>query len=127
MGRDSSFGKLSASHAGDPGSNPVGASIGSPNACMGGEEITSCKSHIASVSLTDLLCDMIVIASDVNKRNTRHTDSLNIYMPKSNIECYQTSFKYESGKICNDLTKIYRMLHQWRHLNMLIRNLILDT
>ncbi len=32
---------------------PVRAKLGSPNACMGREEITSCKSHIASVSLTD--------------------------------------------------------------------------
>ncbi len=32
---------------------PVGAWLGSPNAWMRGEEITSCKSHIASVNLTD--------------------------------------------------------------------------
>ncbi len=34
-----------------------------------------------------LLCDMIVMASDVNVRNTRNTDSLNVYVPKPNIEC----------------------------------------
>ncbi len=50
-----------------------------------------------------LLCDMIVMASDVNVGNTRNTDSLNIYIPKPNIECYQTSFKYSGGKIWNDL------------------------
>ncbi len=46
---------------------------------------------------------MIVIASDVNVRNTRNTDSLNVYIPKPNIECYRKSFKYASGKIWNDL------------------------
>ncbi len=35
-----------------------------------------------------LLCDMIVMASDINVRNTRNTDSLNVYIPKPNIECY---------------------------------------
>ncbi len=49
-GRDSSVGK-SSSQAGDPGSNS--SWLGSTNAWMRGEEITSCKSHIASVSLTD--------------------------------------------------------------------------
>ncbi len=53
-----------------------------------------------------LLCDMIVMASDVNVRNTRNTDSLNlnVYIPKPNIECYRKSFKYAGGKIWNDLS-----------------------
>ncbi len=76
---------------------------------------------------TKLLCDMIVMALDVNVRNTRNTDSLSVYMPKPNIECYRKSFKYAGGKIWNDLLIIYRMHHQWRHLNMPIRNLILNT
>ncbi len=46
---------------------------------------------------------MIVMASDVNVRNTRNTDSLNVYIPKPNIECYRKSFKYAGGKIWNDL------------------------
>ncbi len=46
---------------------------------------------------------MIVMASDVNVRNTRNTDSLNVYIPKPNIECYGKSFKYAGGKIWNDL------------------------
>ncbi len=71
-----------------------------------------------------LLCDMIVMASDVNVRNTRNTDSLNVCIPKPNIECYRKSFKYAGGKI---YLIIYRMHHQWRHLNMPIRNLILNT
>ncbi len=50
-----------------------------------------------------LLCDMIVMASDVNVRTTRNTDSLNVYIPKPNIECYQKSFKCAGGKIWNDL------------------------
>ncbi len=33
-----------------------------------------------------LLCDMIVIASDLNVRNTCKTDSLNVYISKPNIE-----------------------------------------
>ncbi len=41
-------------HAGDPGSNPGGGlDSGHTNAWMRGEEITSCKSHIGSVSLPD--------------------------------------------------------------------------
>ncbi len=51
-----------------------------------------------------LLCDLIVMASDVNVRNTRNTDSLNVYIPKANIECYRKSFKYAGGKIWNDLS-----------------------
>ncbi len=35
-----------------------------------------------------LLCDMIVMASDVNVRTTRNTDSLNVYIAKLNIEYY---------------------------------------
>ncbi len=35
------------------GLDSIGAWVGSPNAWMRGEEITSCKSHIASVSLID--------------------------------------------------------------------------
>ncbi len=46
---------------------------------------------------------MIVIAPDVNVRNTSNTDSLNVYIPKPNIECYRKSFKYPGGKIWNDL------------------------
>ncbi len=53
---DSSVGTSSASQSGDPGSNP--SWLRSPNACMRGEEIASCKSHIPSVSLTNW-CIMI--------------------------------------------------------------------
>ncbi len=53
---------------------------------------------------TKLLCDTIVIASDVNVRNTRNTDSLNVYIPKPNIECYRNSFKYAGDKIWSDLS-----------------------
>ncbi len=38
-----------------------------------------------------LLCDMIVMASDVNETNTRNTDSLNVYIPKANVGCFQKS------------------------------------
>ncbi len=31
---------------------------------------------------------MIVMASDVNERNTRNTNPLNVYIPKANVECY---------------------------------------
>ncbi len=74
-----------------------------------------------------LLCDMIVMTSDVNVRNTRNTDSLNIYIPKPNIECYRKSFKYAGVRSGMIYLIIYRMHHQWRHLNMPIRNLILNT
>ncbi len=50
-----------------------------------------------------LLWDMIVMASDVNVGSTRNTDSLNVYIPKPNIEFYRKSFKYAGGKIWNDL------------------------
>ncbi len=69
---------------------------------------------------------MILMASDVNVRNTRNTDSLNVYIPKSNIECHRKSFKYAGGKIWNDLPNNIQN-HQWRHLNIPIRNLILNT
>ncbi len=69
------------------------------------------------------LCDMIVMASDINVRNTWNTNSLNVYnyysewsiahsytfvhcsllQPKPNIESYRKSFKYAGGKIWNDL------------------------
>ncbi len=50
-----------------------------------------------------LLCDMIIMTSDVNVRNTRNTDSLIVYMPKSNTECYRKLFKYAGGTIWNEL------------------------
>ncbi len=57
----SSVGKLSASQA---GSNP-GGGLTWFTQCMNekGEEITSCKSHIASVSLTDW------VLSDLKNKN----------------------------------------------------------
>ncbi len=36
-----------------------------------------------NIFLQALLCDMIVMASDVNVRNTKNTDSLNVYLPNS--------------------------------------------
>ncbi len=48
-----------------------------------------------------LLCDMIVMASDVNERNTRNTDTLNVYIPMHNIECFRKCFKYAGSKIWN--------------------------
>ncbi len=44
---------------------------------------------------------MIVMASDVIERNKRNIDSLNIYIAKSNVECYRKSFKYAGGKVWN--------------------------
>ncbi len=44
------------------------------------------------------------MAFDLNVRNTRNTDSLNVYIPYPNIECYRKSFKDAGGKIWNDLT-----------------------
>jgi phage gp46-like protein len=41
-----------------------------------------------------LLCDMIVMASDIHDRVTRNTSSLNVYIPKPNVECYPKSCKY---------------------------------
>ncbi len=53
-GRDNLVGNSSASHAGDLGLNPkLGLDSGHTNAWMRGEEIISCKSHIAPVSLTN--------------------------------------------------------------------------
>ncbi len=46
---------------------------------------------------------MIVMVSDVNVRNTRNTDSLNVYISNPNIDWYRKSFKYAGGKIWNDL------------------------
>ncbi len=46
-----------------------------------------------------LLCDRLVMASDINERNTRNTNSLNVYIPKSNIEWHHKSVKYAGGKI----------------------------
>ncbi len=51
-----------------------------------------------------VLCDMIVMAPDVNVRNTRNTDSLNVYIAKPNIECYWKSFKCADGKFWNWFT-----------------------
>ncbi len=55
----------SASLAGDLGSKHSGGWIGSPNAWMRGEEITSCKIHVALVSLTDWC---IIIFKKVKKK-----------------------------------------------------------
>ncbi len=50
-----------------------------------------------------LLYDMIVMCSDVNVRKTSNTDSVNVYIPGTNIECYQKKIKYAAGKIWNNL------------------------
>lgn len=44
------------------------------------------------------ICEMHTV---VHERNTRKTDSLSVYVPKPNHECYQISFKYASGKTWN--------------------------
>ncbi len=62
---------------------------------------------------------MIVMASDVNVRNNINTDSLNVYIPKPNIMQV-----VRSGMI---YLIIYRMHHHWRHLQIPITNLILNT
>ncbi len=64
-GGDSSVGKLSASHAGVW--IQLGAWLGSPNAWMTGGEITSCKKHKTSVSLTDW-CIMIFVLKKEKKK-----------------------------------------------------------
>ncbi len=46
---------------------------------------------------------MIVMASDVNERNSRNTDWLNIHIFKPNMEYYRQSFKYAGGKIWKDV------------------------
>ncbi len=76
-----------------------------------------------------LLCDMIVMASDVNVRNTRNTDSLNVYIPKPNIILNATKIFLNIQVVRSGMIYliICRMHHQWRHLNMPIRNLILNT
>ncbi len=67
-GRDSSVGKASVSHTWGPRfESQWGLDLGHINAWMIGEEITSCKSHIAPVSLTDW-CIMIFILNK-NKLN----------------------------------------------------------
>lgn len=50
-----------------------------------------------------LLCDMIDMTSDVNERVTRNSMSLNVYVPKPNVECYRKSFKYAGGKVWNGI------------------------
>ncbi len=60
-----------------------------------------------------VLCDIIVMASDVNERNIRNIDLLTLYVSKSNIEStknllnmqvvYQNVFKYTGGKIWNSV------------------------
>ncbi len=76
---------------------------------------------------TKLLCDMIEMASDVNIRNTRNTNSLNVYIPKPNIECYRKYFKYAGGKIWNDLPNNIQNAPSVDAFNMPIRKLISNT
>ncbi len=45
-----------------------------------------------------LLCDMIVMASVVNERNTRNVGSPNVHISKPNVECFRKSFKYAGYK-----------------------------
>ncbi len=45
-----------------------------------------------------LLCDMIVMASVVNKRNTRNVGSPKVHISKPNVECFRKSFKYAGYK-----------------------------
>ncbi len=73
-----------------------------------------------------LLCDMIVMASDVNV-----TLEIQIHL----MFIYQSLILNATGNLLNMQVVrygmiyliIYRMHHQWRHLNMPVRNLILNT
>ncbi len=74
-----------------------------------------------------LLCDMTVMASHVNVRNTRNTDSLNVYIPNQILNATKNLLIMQVVRSGMTYLIIYRMHHHWKHLNMPIRNLILNT
>ncbi len=43
------------------------------------------------------------IEGSVYERNIRNVNSLNVYIPKPNVEYYWKSFKYAHGKIWNSV------------------------
>ncbi len=98
-GRDSSVSKSSASQPGDSGSNPSG-SLTQVTQCMNerGRDITNCKSHIASFSLTDW-CIMIKKKKKVfnilkRPQLTYITDlkSRSVYRPYQNSPYFNTDY-----------------------------------
>jgi len=49
------------------------------------------------------LSDNITLLSDVTERNTRSSNSLNVYPPRPNIEQFKQAFQYRGGLIWNNL------------------------
>ncbi len=43
------------------------------------------------------------MVSGVYERNTGNTDSLNVYIPKPNVECYRKPFRYAGGTVWNSI------------------------
>ncbi len=71
-----------------------------------------------------LLCDMIVMASDVYETNTRNTNSHNLML--NAVE----NLNYADAKVWTGVPKNIHAectISQWRHLNIPLRNLILST
>ncbi len=73
------------------------------------------------------ICDMIVMASTVNGRNTINTDSLNVIYLSSIFNTTKNLLNEHVVRSGLVYLIIYRMHHQWRNLNMPIRNLMFNT
>ncbi len=74
-----------------------------------------------------LLCDMIVMASDVNVRNTKIQIHLMFIYQSLILNATENLLNIQVVRSGMIYLIIYRMHHQWRHLNMPITNLILNT
>ena len=49
------------------------------------------------------LCDEIEMCCDRHNVNTRNNNSLNVVVPKPNVECYRNSFRYAGAKVWNEI------------------------
>lgn len=49
------------------------------------------------------LCNEIEMCCDRHELNTRSSNSLDVVVPKPNVECYRNSFKYAGAKVWNQI------------------------
>ena len=65
------------------------------------------------------MCNNIEMNCDRHGLNTRSADSLNVILPKPNLECFKHGFMYAGGKLWNTLpyvTKNSTSVLSFKHL-----------
>ena len=54
------------------------------------------------------LCNEVEMVFDRHGFNTRLSNTLNVILPKPNLECFNNCFRYPGGKIWNSLPSAFQ-------------------